>query len=110
MENIERIQKGLREQEYTGNPSKSAEDISILAGEYSYLYEQVDHILQLKPEIWNKMRNDFKSDTACERAWQGTDMGMAETRIRHTLKRVEKMMSALKTMITVAENEIRNRL
>jgi hypothetical protein len=110
MENIKRIQEGLREGHYANTPHQSAEDLAILAGEYAYVMGQWELILQRKPAIWNGMRLQFKSDTACERAWEQTADGMQEASFRLRAKAIEKMMSALKSLIRIAEGESRNQM
>lgn len=108
MENIKRIQDGLRNKGYVQNPHGAAEDQAILAGEYSFLCSQLEDVLMGKPNWWNITRKDFKSDTACEKAWQETPNGLLEMGLRLRLKSIEKMMSALKSLIRMAEAEMHN--
>lgn len=110
MENISRISEGLRKGEYTTSPHACASDLAILAGEYAFIMGQLELILQRKPAIWSEMRKNFKSDTACERAWEATKDGMDENGLRFRAKAVEKMMSALKSIIRLAEDETNNLL
>jgi hypothetical protein len=108
MENYQRITKGLKEGQYTTNPHEAAADLSILAGEYAYASGQLELIFQRKPGIWSEMRKNFQSDTACERAWESTVDGMTESGLRLRVRAIEKMMSALKSLLRLAENESRN--
>ncbi len=108
MENINRIAQSLRNNEYISTPHQAAEDLSRLSGEYAYVMAQLESILQTKPAIWNELRKDFKSDTACERAWQSTSKGMEEMALKFREKSIGKMMSALKTIIRLNENEAKN--
>jgi hypothetical protein len=108
MDNITRIREGLRNKEYVSNPHKCAEDRSILAGEYSFLCGQLEDILMQKPRIWNELRKEVKSDTACERLWESSSSGLNEIGIRLRLKSVEKMMGALGSLVKIAEGESRN--
>lgn len=110
MENINRISEGLRKGHYTTNPHLSANDLAVLAGEYAFVMGQLEMILQRKPAIWSEMRKNFKSDTACERAWEATADGMNEAGLRLRAKSVEKMMSALKSLLRIAEGEAKNQL
>lgn len=108
MQNINRISESLRKGFYVSNPHESAMDLAILAGEYAFIMGMLEDILQRKPGIWSEMRKNFKSDTACERAWESTKDGIDESGLRLRAKSVEKMMSALKSLIRLAEGEARN--
>lgn len=108
MDNIKRIGNKLRNNEYISTPHQAAEDLSVLAGEYAWLLGQLEDILVRKPEKWNGMRDKFKSDTACERAWENTEDGINESGLRLREKSVGKMMSALKTIIRLNESESHN--
>lgn len=108
MENVQRVSLSLRNGEYTTNPHGCAHDLAILAGEYAFIMGELEQILQRKPAIWSEMRKNFKSDTACERSWQATMDGMKEAGLRLRSKSVEKMMSALKSLIRIAEGESHN--
>lgn len=110
MENINRISEGLRKGHYTTNPHQCALDLAILAGEYAYIMGQLESILQRKPGIWSEMRKNFKSDTACERAWESTADGISESGLRLRAKAVERMISAMKSLIRIAEGESRNQM
>jgi hypothetical protein len=108
MDNITRIAETLRKNDYIASPHQAAEDLSILSGEYAWVMGQLEIILQNKPHVWTSMRKEFKSDTACERAWQATELGVNEMGLRLREKSIGKMMSALKTLIRLAENESKN--
>lgn len=110
MDNINRIAYGLRSGLYTTNPHGCAEDLAILAGEYAFIMGQLEAILQRKPDIWQQLRPSLKSDTSCERAWESTKDGLNEAALRLRAKTVEKMMSALKSLIRIAESESHNLL
>ena len=108
MENITRISQEMREGRYVNNPHKCAEDLSILSGEYGWLCGQIEDILVRKPEVWNKIRLDTKSDITAERKYQATPDGINEMGLRLRLRGCEKMMSALKTFIRLATEEAKN--
>ena len=104
----EDIIKKLKEGHYTSNPVGASEDLAILAGNYGWVCGQLEMILQRKPAIWNTLRKDVKSDTACERAWEQTSDGLDEGGLRLRLKAMDKMSSALKSLIRIAEGEAHN--
>ena len=109
-DNIKRIQDLLRLGHYAQNPQGAAEDRAILSGEFSWICGQLETILQRKPAIWNTMRKDVKSDTACEKAWEMTSDGLNENGLRLRLKSCEKMMVGLGTLIKLAQSEALNQL
>lgn len=92
------------------SPSQLAKFRVILSGKYAFATNQLEDILIEKPIHWNKMRENFKSDTACERAWEATDLGIRERHWKFQIKKIEKMMTAIKTLIDVKTTEARNLL
>jgi hypothetical protein len=69
---------------------------------------QLEQIFQRKPSIWSEMRKNFESDKACDRAWEATKDGLDESGLKLRAKSIEKMMSALKSLLRLAEEESRN--
>jgi len=90
------------------NPHELAENRLTLSGEYSRASEQLESILEKKPAIWSEIRKNVKSDTSADRTWDGTEMGIHEMKLRMKLKRLEKQMSSISTMLRVFEAEARN--
>ena len=107
-DNIKRIRDGLRGGLYRNNPQGAADDQAILAGEYSWIMGRLEEIVPRRAPIWNKLRTDFKSDTATDRAYDATDDGVDEQILKLRAKGVEKMMSALKSLIQIASDQGRN--
>ena len=107
-DNIKRIRDGLRAGQYTNNPQGAAEDLAILAGEYSWIMGRLEEIIPRRAPIWNKLRVDFKSDTATERAYDATEDGVSEQILKLRAKGVEKCMSAMKSLIQIATNQANN--
>lgn len=105
---IIKTQDTMRLGQYTSNPHLAAEDRVKLSGEYSFWTGILEDILTKKPDAWNTMREKHKSDKACEREWEATPDGINEVVIRLKLKRIEKMLSALSTLIRIAEGESKN--
>jgi len=89
-------------------PGRLAELLVLLSAKYAEASNQLERILLSKPSIWNEMRKDYKSDTATDRAWDATELGLGELKWHMTLKKIEKMMSAMRSMITVRTNEANN--
>lgn len=108
MDNIKRVQTNLINGYYQQNPIASANDLSVLAGEYSFICGQLEDILTRKASVWNEIRKNVKSDTSADRAYEATADGLNEQGLRLRMKSVEKMMSSLKSQIQIAEGESRN--
>ena len=108
MDNIKRISEKLRNNEYMSTPHQAAEDKGILAGEYAFIMGSLEEILNRKPTKWNQIRDKFKSDTACERAWEQTEDGINETGLRLREKSIKNMMSALGTIVRINSDEAHN--
>lgn len=79
-----------------------------LSAEFTARTENLKHILSLKAKVWNEMRENRKSDTATDRAWDATELGIKEMELRYDLKALEKTMSAVKGMLDVMQSEARN--
>ena len=103
---LEEIQEQMREGQLT--PHQMSEFKTRLAGEYSHFSEQLEDVLLKKPSVWMEMRKSLKSDTSTDRAWDGTEMGLIEMKLRLRCKRIEKLISALSSALRVKEGEARN--
>lgn len=108
MDTIEQVEKKLMSRELLNNPHECAELRSVLSGNYSFIVGQLEEIKARKPIVWLEMRNNFKSDSATDKAYEATESGLAETALRGQLKRIEKMISGLGSLIKVAEGDIYN--
>lgn len=105
LEQIEvQMQKG------TATPGELAHTLTILSGKYAYASNQLEGILMNKPLVWNDLRPNYKSDTACDRAWDATEDGREELHWKMTLKKIEKMMAAIKKLIDVKTAEAYNQM
>lgn len=109
MDNITRIRQNLVSSAYGTNPVGAGQDLAILAGEYAFIMGSLEEVLQRKPSIWNELRPRFKSDTACERAWEQTQSGLDEAGLKLRAKSVEKMMVGLRAIIRLAEADSSNK-
>ena len=91
-------------------PREYQEIIETVTGEYSNLSGQLETILAEKPAKWLSIRaqSHIKSDTAADREWDATPTGQQEMRLRMTLKRLERELSAAKSGLRLLEAESRN--
>ena len=105
---IKRIRDGLRAGHYGNTPQGAAEDKAILSGEYAWIMARLEDMVPRKAPAWNKMRQDFKSDTATDRAYDATDDGMNEIILKLRAKGVEKMLNGLGSLINIATKQADN--
>ena len=108
MEQVKEIAKKLREGLFNNDPVGASEALACLSGEYMFICGQLEEVLSKKSAIWNELRKNVKSDTACERVWENTAQGIDEIGLRLRLKGMDKMSSALKSLINLAEGQMRN--
>ena len=87
------------------SPARLASLRVLLGGKYSTAMNNLEKILKQKPVIWNEMRKDHKSDAATERAWEATEFGLEELHWTFQRKKIEKMMSACKSLIDLKTSE-----
>lgn len=80
----------------------------VLAGEYSFSAGVLEEILKNRPREWKNLREKTKSDKAADREWEGMESGINEMGLRLRMKSIEKLMSALSSLLKVAEGEAKN--
>ena len=56
------------------------------------------------------MRPEYKSDTSCDRAWEATKYGIQEMKWNIQRKKIEKMLSAWKSLLDVKTAEAYNHM
>lgn len=89
-------------------PHEMAEDLITLSEEYSrFAGQYADHI-KLQADHFNTFRENYKSDTATQRAFDATPAGVKLVILKLKLKALEKQMSSLRTFLRLAENEAKN--
>lgn len=96
------------EMETNPTPGRLADLRVLLSAKYSRATDEYEKVLLAKPKIWNEMRGEYKSDTACERAWEATELGEKERHWKFQIRKIERMMSAIKTLIETKTGEAQN--
>jgi len=89
-------------------PHKLAEERLELAYQHSVQGQRLVEIKVEKARKWDEFKKEYKSDTATEKAWERTELGLEEMKLRASMKSKELRMSAIKTMIEVLNDEARN--
>ena len=89
-------------------PHTLAEKRMEITGLYSRDSEKLEEILTQKPKVWMEMRKKCETNTETDRAWEASEMGIEEMKLRLRLRRYEKQLSALRSMLDVKSQEARN--
>lgn len=89
-------------------PSQLAEHRLKLADDYSKAGELKVYLLRLRAVFYQDHRNEVKSDAALERLWETTKEGMDLMELREKMKSIEHKLSAIRTLLEVRNNEMRN--
>jgi hypothetical protein len=63
-----------------------------------------------KALIWLDLRKQAQSATEAEHMWKATRDGQDEIRLKWTLRRIDKLSSAIATKLRVMEAELRNQV
>ncbi len=109
----EEIEKLIEEGTSIETPPHRLADVLVrLAGYYSYLTDQFDVLTKPYHKEWLEVRDqeDVKSDTKAHNIMEMKEIGVTRTRLRHRLKAIEKVMSAIKARMRMKEEELRSNL
>lgn len=108
MDNIAKTELLLKAGALNANPQMCVECKAKLSGEYSFFSGIVEDVLSRKPKTWNAMRSNHKSDKACDKEWEATDDGINEVVLTKRLKRISVLISALNSLLKLAEGQALN--
>ena len=90
------------------NPHELSEARITLAEEYSRYSGELAKMIKIQADYFNANRDNYKSDKATERAFEGTEEGVKMAVVKLKLKAIEKTMSAYNTHLRLLENEAKN--
>ena len=79
-----------------------------LTGFYSTLVSVFNKANEINTQEWMKLRPEFQSDTRTSKAIEVSELGLLEKKLKNELRAIEKMISALKQRIEIAQGEARN--
>lgn len=105
MENIDKIQSELKKGELTQNPHLCCEYVASLCAELSFYLAEQSKIEQERAKNWLEIRKEYKSDTQATKAWEITEKGIEFEWFENRIKRIKALLTGLKTLIKMAENE-----
>ena len=91
-------------------PAQLAEERVELSAYYAHASKQLESILEQKPKVWLdiRQREGVKSAAEADREWEATEDGINEMKLKMKMKRMEKRMSAISSLLRVYEVEGRN--
>lgn len=75
---------------------------------HSRALEKLENILERKPVFWSEYRKITKTDKAADRMWEGSADGIEEMKLKLTVKRLEKEISAAASALNLLNQEARN--
>lgn len=98
--------RDLMQQEMT--PKEMADARMKLTGFYSTLTSAHNKADEICTRAWIDSRQNYNSDARTSKMVEATEVGILEKKLRYELKAIEKMISALKSLIDIGQGEARN--
>ena len=91
-------------------PSRAAELLIILAGKYSRAADNYVVANANFAKEFSKLRPDFKSDTATERAIEFQEIGLTRHHWKYQMKKAEMLITSLKGYVYQKTAEAKNEM
>lgn len=79
-----------------------------LTGFYSTLTSAHNKADEIATRAWIENRPNYNSDARTSKMIEASEVGILEKKLRYELKAIEKMISALKSLIDIGRDEARN--
>jgi len=89
-------------------PQEAAEKMMGLSEEQSRASDEYADLEEKKLRHFSEKRTEYKSDKACDTAWQATEDGIKHMRLGIKLKELTRKLSAIKAFLRHSENIARN--
>ena len=89
----------------TKTPRQYAQGVVAMSDEFAKYSGEYANMIKSRARFFKDNRSSYKSDTATQRSFELTDDGVKMEVVKAKLKSLEKLMSAYKTMIRLAETE-----
>jgi len=89
-------------------PHQLADERLVIADEYAKLGQKKVELMYKRAKFFTENRPNYKSDSAVERAFEITEDGLDLMVIREKMRSKEHKLSAIRTLLEVKNNEIRN--
>jgi len=106
---IDEIENKLRSGGYLSRDDMN-KMLQILAGEYSWCASRLEEVLKQKGDRWANLRelDSVKSATQADREWDRSELGKNEIGYRLSLKKYEKMLSAIRGILESQKRDFDN--
>jgi hypothetical protein len=91
-------------------PARAADLLVILAGKYSRAADNYIVAYAEFSKAFSKCRNDYKSDTAAERALEYQEVGLTMKHWKYQMKKAEQLITALKGYVYQKTAESKNEM
>lgn len=75
---------------------------------YSKLAGSLESIVPKRPAILSQIREKVTTEAATARLWRSTELGVEEEMLELQMKRVDRLISGLSTLLKTFENEAKN--
>lgn len=105
---LEQIQDEMSESELM--PSRAADLGVFVSANFGRAADQYSKLSGDYARKFVEIRQHFKSDTACERAIENSELGVSLTYWKYQLKKAEQMQKALSNLVYVKTAEARNHI
>lgn len=90
------------------SPQVAADSMLELSERQSRYSDEYADLEESRLRHFSQFRAGYKSDKACENAWQGTEEGIKHMRLNLELKKLAKELSVIKTFLRHCENIAKN--
>lgn len=90
------------------SPGRLAEFRVVLSHKYGEATDRLEACEHIFTEWWGEHRENYKSDAACERAFDKTEEGQQRRHWNLQRKKIDRMSNAISSLIKVKTEEARN--
>lgn len=91
-------------------PREYIDELETLTDQYSKLNEYWASLMKVQADFFEVYRESYKSDNACQKAFDRTNDGVQMQITKAKIKSHEKKMSTIKTALRLLDSEARNLL
>ena len=102
---LSEIQESLATEQ---DPAKLAEHRVVLSHKYSTATDKLEACEKLYADWWDIHRDNYKSDTATDKAWEKTEVGQEQRHWKYQIRKIDKMMNAISSLIKVKTGQAMN--
>jgi hypothetical protein len=105
MLSLDSIQEELEKGEML--PGRAADLLVVVSGKFGRASDEYIKKNAEYARVFNRIRNDYKSDTATERFIENSELGIELNYWKYQMKKAEQMSKALQTLVYLRTAEAR---